>query len=156
VLSLVLALAGAVAATGDGARGAGKLVLTFRITQGPTFRHPHPPVGDAGDGFSTTLTLYNAAEQLDRPKNARMGTMRFAYTLKGSCTAAGGCRGTVDIQTLTRLPGGTIAADANGIPIRYPFVVIVRKGTGRYAGAKGSISIAPAGNARNVYTLELP
>ena len=65
--------------------------------------------------------------------------MSFSYLLHGSCSVAGnGCKGTVDIDTMTKLPGGTITAGTKGAPIRQPFVVAIKSGTGRFAGAKGT------------------
>jgi len=157
-LTLVLCLAGAaVAAAGQSAAKPSKLVVTLRITQGVTIRHPHPPAGDAGDVFSVDLTLFTTGSDFDAAPNTRVGNMNFSYLLHGSCSVAGnGCKGTVDIDTMTKLPGGTITAGTKGVPIRQPFVVGIKSGTGRFAGAKGSIVIAPDGSAKNVYTIKLP
>jgi hypothetical protein len=134
------------------------LDLKFTIIQEATFRHPHPPEGDAGDSFSTTLVLINAAAQLGKPLGQRVGTMGFAYTLSGVCSGAGsGCKGTTDIQTFTKLPGGTITANSNKVPLgARPFVVKVLSGTGAFKGAQGSVEIAPSGDAKTSYILTLP
>lgn len=157
-LTFVLCLAvAAVAAAGQSAGKPNKLMVTFRITQGVTVRHPHPPTGDAGDVFSVDLRLFTTGSDFDAPPNTRVGNMNFAYLLHGSCSVGGnGCKGTVDIDTMTKLPGGTITAAAKGVPIRQPFVIAIKSGTGRYAGAKGSITIAPDGAAKNVYNIQLP
>jgi hypothetical protein len=157
-LTFVLCLAAAaVAGAGQGAGKPNKLTLTLRITQGVTVRHPHAPAGDAGDVFSVDLTLFTTQNDLDVPANTRVGNMSFSYLLHGSCSVGGnGCKGTVDINTMTKLPGGTITANSIGAPIRQPFVVAIKSGTGRYAGAKGSVTIAPDGAAKNVYNITLP
>jgi hypothetical protein len=134
-----------------------KLVVTLRIDQGVTARHPHPPAGDKGDIFSVDLTLFTIKNEFDAAPNTRVGKMSFSYLLRGTCSVSGnGCKGTVDITTLSKLPGGTIRAVANKIPIRQPFVVKITGGTGKYAGATGNIVIAPDGAARNIYRIVLP
>jgi hypothetical protein len=84
--------------------------------------------------------------------------MTFSYIMHGVCgTKVGeGCKGTVDVQTRSNLPDGTIMAAADGLPIRAPFIVNINRGTGRYTGARGKIVIAPEGQARNVYQITLP
>ena len=157
VLGLVLLIAAVAAGAGQGAHKASKLSVTLRIIQGVTLRHPGPPEGDAGDTFSVDLTLYTIRDDFDAAPNTRVGNMNFSYLLHGSCSISGnGCKGTVDINTTTRLPGGTILAGVKGTPIRQPFVVAIRGGTGRYKGAKGNVVIAPDGAARNVYNIRLP
>ncbi len=123
-----------------------------------TERIPHPPDGDAGDVFAVDLTLFAIKPEFGKPADARVGKMRFSYVLHGSCSATvgEGCKGTVDVQTRSQLPGGTIMAAGNKLPIRAPFVVTISKGTGRFLGAKGKIVIAPEGQARNVYQITLP
>jgi hypothetical protein len=155
-LALVLLLSAATAATSQSASKPSKLVVTLRIIQGVTVRHPHPPKGDKGDIFSVDLTLFTIKNDFDAAPNTRVGNMNFSYLLRGKCSVGGnGCKGTVDIKTLTKLPGGTITAVANRVPIRQPFVVSIRSGTGRYRGARGNVVIAPDGAARNVYNITL-
>jgi hypothetical protein len=134
------------------------LAFTVRITQGATFRHPHPPPGDQGDVFSTTLTLFAMDPRFGKDKNAKLGTMSFTWTFRGACSSTGvGCTGTSNIDTLTRLPGGTITANRKNVPLSHlPFVVPIQKGTGRFTGATGSIAIAPAGHALSIYKITLP
>jgi hypothetical protein len=137
-----------------GSQNSSKLNVTLRIIQGVTIRHPNPPAGDVGDRFSVDLTLFTVKDEFEKTPNTRVGNMNFSYILHGSCSDFGTeCKGTVDITTLTKLPGGTITAVNNGGPIRQPFVVKVRSGTGRYAGAKGNIVIAPDGAPKITYSL---
>jgi hypothetical protein len=160
IFGLVLALAAVAAGAGLSARDthkANKMSITLRIIQGVTIRHPHPPAGDSGDVFSVDLTLLTIKNDFDAAPNTRVGNMNFSYLLHGSCSVAGnGCKGTVDIETTTKLPGGTLSAIAKGTPIRQPFVVSIKSGTGRYKGATGTVVIAPDGAARNVYNINLP
>jgi hypothetical protein len=162
-LGLTLALAAAVvgagqsASTGGGSHKASKMNITLRIIQGVTQRHAHPPAGDQGDVFSVDLTLLTVKNDFDAAPNTRVGNMNFSYLLHGTCSVAGnGCKGTVDIDTTTKLPGGTIKAGIKGTPIRQPFVVQIKGGTGKYKGATGTVVIAPDGAARNVYNITLP
>jgi hypothetical protein len=163
VLALVTVVAAAAVGAGQGARQAAEspkaadLNITLRIIQGVTQRVPGPPAGDAGDTFWVDLTLFTIKDEFDAAPNTRVGNMRFSYLLHGSCSVSGnGCKGTVDITTTTKLPGGTITAGVKGTPIRQPFVVSINKGTGRYKGAKGTVVIAPDGAARNIFKITLP
>jgi hypothetical protein len=169
LFGLVLALAATAVGAGSAARtgtaghsatdakGASKMNITLRILQGVTQRHAHPPAGDAGDVFSVDLTLLTVKNDFDAAPNTRVGNMNFSYLLHGTCSVAGnGCKGTVDIDTTTKLPGGTITAGIKGTPIRQPFVVHIKGGTGKYKGATGTVVIAPDGAARNVYNITLP
>jgi hypothetical protein len=154
LVGLVSLLTAAASAEGQ---TTGKVEATLRITQGVTQRHPHAPAGDAGDVFSVVLSLFNTTPQFGKPADAPVGNMTFSYTLQGSCSATGGsCKGTANIQTVTKLPGGTILAGGNKVPIRTPFLVTVSKGTGRFAGAHGTVEIAPGGAPKNIYRLTLP
>ena len=157
LIGLVVIVAAAVAAPGQSTSSA-NINVTLKITQGVTERIPHPPDGDAGDVFSVVLTLFAIKPEFGMPADARVGQMTFSYVLHGKCSAkfGEGCKGTVDVQTRSKLPDGTITAAANGLPIRAPFIVSIRDGTGKYSGAKGQIVIAPEGQARNVYVIKIP
>jgi hypothetical protein len=134
------------------------LVFKVSVVQEATYRHPHPPPGDAGDTFSTTLRLNAIGTVLGFPDGTPMGTMSFAWgPLNGSCsTAAAGCSGTTTIVTLTRLGGGTITAGAKSVSVSNGIVVPVQSGTGIFKGVTGRISIAPGGTPIEVFTLVLP
>ncbi len=159
-LVLVAALAGIVAATAlaAGTKHDAKGPLTFqvRLIQEATYRHPHPPVGDPGDSFSTTLRLFAVGDVLGFPNNTPMGTMAFMWgPLKGgSCsTAAASCSGTTNLETTTRLPGGTITANGVNISLTHGLIVPIQSGTGIFKGVKGTVDIAPNGNAVDVFKL---
>jgi len=161
-LTFVLAVAAAAVAAGQGARSshhANKLSVTLRFNQGVTARHPHPPAGDSGDVFTVDLTLFTIGDDFDIGPNKHVGDMTYSWVPDDSFSCSvgtSGCKGTVDITTMTKLPGGTISAGVKNSPGKPPFVVSVSGGTGRYKGAKGTIVIAPGGVARNVYRITLP
>ncbi|HEX4521183.1 MAG TPA: hypothetical protein VH063_16495 [Gaiellaceae bacterium] len=157
---LASALAGLVAATAlaSGASHAkkGPLVFQVRLIQEATYRHPHAPAGDPGDSFSTTLRLFAIGDVLGFPNNTPMGRMAFMWgPLKGgSCsTAAASCSGTTNLETTTKLPGGTITANGINISLTHGLVVPIQGGTGIFKGVKGTIDIAPDGNAVDVFKL---
>jgi hypothetical protein len=158
VLVGLLLAAPLVAEGGNKRQSLSQLNVTFRIDQGVTHRHARPPAGDKNDVFSVILTLINTTPGFGKNEDQRVGQMTFSYVLHGFCSDAvsGACKGTVDVETMTKLPGGTISAIGKAVPIRAPFVVTVRSGTGRYKGVSGKIIIAPEGQARNVYQLKLP
>lgn len=155
-------LAGALVTQGDGAKNAppakGPLSFTVRLIQEATYRHAHPPTGDAGDTFSTTLRLYAVGNVLGFPNNTPMGTMAFTWgPLNGSCsTTAAECSGTTNLETVTRLPGGTITANGSNVNLGRGLVVPVQSGTGIFKGVKGTIQIAPKGVAEDVFKLVMP
>jgi hypothetical protein len=133
------------------------MTLSFTIFQEATHRHAHPPPGDAGDSYSTTLLLNNAVPQFGKGVGSHVGSMSFAYTLSGNCASASGCTGTTNITTVSYLPGGTITAASNNVPLgKRPFVVQVQSGTGAFKGVKGKVEIAPGGDAKQSYVLTLP
>jgi hypothetical protein len=86
VFALVGALASMAAAAGSGASR--HVLLKVSLVQEATYRHPHPPVGDAGDTFSTTLRLNAIGTVLGFPDSTPMGTMAFSWgPLNGACSS---------------------------------------------------------------------
>jgi hypothetical protein len=150
-------IAGALAAQGDAAKK-GPLSFKVRLIQEATFRHDNPPAGDAGDTFSTTLRLYAIGNVLGFPNNTPMGTMAFSWgPLNGSCsTTAAECSGTTNLETLTKLPGGTITANETNVNLGKGLIVSIQTGTGIFKGVKGTISIAPKAVAEDVFKLVMP
>jgi hypothetical protein len=162
-LVLALSLAGAFAVAGQAQRHSQSLKggpLTFKVSliQEATYRHPNPPPGDAGDTFSTTLRLNAIGNVLGFPQGTPMGTMSFNWgPLNGACSSsAASCDGTTNIQTVTRLPGGTITAGGSNVSLASGIVVPVESGTGIFKGVKGSIQIAPLGVAVDIFKLVMP
>ncbi|HEY4347593.1 MAG TPA: hypothetical protein VGM80_08380 [Gaiellaceae bacterium] len=134
--------------------------LTFkvRLIQEQTVRIPKPPTGPDGDSFSTQLRLFAIGTVLGFPENTPMGTMAFNWgPLKGTCSSSGaGCNGTTNIETITKLPGGTITAGGKNVSLSKGIIVPVTKGTGIFKGVTGTIAIAPASVAEDVFKLTLP
>lgn len=156
-VALVSVLAAVSAAAGQ-SKG-GPLVFKVRLIQEATYRHPHPPAGDAGDVFSTTLRLFAIGTEFGYPDNTPIGTMAFSWSFTGTfqCgSSAPGCKGTTSLQTVTKLPGGTLTANASKVNLATGLVVPILSGTGIFKGATGSISIAPAGIAVDVFHIVLP
>lgn len=115
-----------------------------------------PPGGpSAGDRIYTTSQLRNAVAQFGRRRNAIVGSDRGILTFTSGSTARA--------DVTARLPGGTIRVRGRmtilaGGGQRYP----VAGGTGRFAGARGTLTVRPLGGpvnrprASNVYRLTLP
>lgn len=156
-LACALSLAGTLTAAGQAVKG-GPLIFKVTLVQEETIRHPHPPAGNAGDTFSTTLRLNAVGSVLGFPAGTPMGTMAFNWgPLSGSCSSSSAsCSGTTNIQTVTRLPGGTITAGSNNISLSDGIVVPVQSGTGIFKGVSGTIQIAPLGVAVDVFHLKMP
>jgi hypothetical protein len=156
--AVILVSAATTAALPASAAGPRHIVFKVSLVQEVTYRHPHPPPGDAGDTFSTTLRLTAIGNVLGFPAGTSMGTMAFNWgPLNGSCsTSAPSCSGTTNIGTVTRVPGGTITAGASSVSLTSGIVVPVQSGTGIFKGVKGKISIAPGGVAIDIFDLTLP
>jgi hypothetical protein len=138
-------------------RTAHSQTLTLGITQHGTVRTPHPPEGDAGDVFTTTLFLSNTVAALGKPAKASVGGMTFQYVLHGKCSTESCAGATADIIAISRLPGGTITASEDGVKLGKPPIVIpITKGTGVFAGAKGTLSVGAESRPINTYKLRLP
>jgi hypothetical protein len=152
-----LALAASLAATSQGAKS-GPLSFQVTLVQEATIRHPHPPAGDAGDTFSTTLKLNAVGTVLGFPNGTPMGTMAFTWgPLNGSCsTNAAQCNGTTNILTVTKLPGGTITANGVNLSLAKGIILPVQGGTGIFKGVKGTVIVAPGGNHIDVFKLIMP
>ena len=133
------------------------LVLNLTIIQHGTVRTPHPPTGDSGDVFTTTLFLSNTVAALDKPAKASVGAMTFQYVLHGTCSTEN-CNGaSADIVAVSKLPGGTITATENGVKLgRPPIIIPVTKGTGAFKGATGTLTVGAASRPVNTYKLTLP
>lgn len=133
------------------------LALRLSIIQHGTVRTAHPPAGDAGDLFTTTLLLNNTTAALGKAAGASVGAMIFAYVLHGTCSTES-CNGaTADITATSRLPGGTVIASATGVKLGHPPIVIpITKGTGAFKGAKGQVTVGAAASPINTYRIVLP
>jgi hypothetical protein len=155
VLLALVALVLAVPAAAAGKSHTETLVLG--IAQHGTVRTPHPPLGDAGDVFTTTLLLSNTTAALGKPAKASVGAMTFQYVLHGTCSTESCAGATADIVATSRLPGGTIVATANGVKLgRPPILVPITRGTGAFKGVTGMLAVGAASSPINTYKLKLP
>jgi hypothetical protein len=158
-LPLAVTVAAAVAAALAPVGLAGNaLVITAKTTQGPTVTHPHAPPGGVGDTFDSSLKLVTLTSQLGKAAGSTLGTMRFEYTIRKQCTSfTKTCVATADFETVTTLPGGTVTANGKALSIARPWITIpVVSGTGRYAGAHGTVTISPSSTKTSTYKLTLP
>jgi hypothetical protein len=138
-------------------RAAHSETLTLTIVQHGTTRTPHPPLGDDGDVFTTTLLLSNTDAALGKPAKASVGAMTFQYVLHGKCSTESCAGATADIVAISRLPGGTITASENRVKLGKPPIMIpITKGTGTFKGVKGILSVGAESRPINTYQLKLP
>jgi Dirigent-like protein len=111
-----------------------------------------PPTGaSVGDSFTETSRLRNAVAQFGKPKGAVVGSDRATTTLVSAQA--------VRMQGTVRLPGGTLTIRGRVTGTQRSVTVPVTGGTGRFAGARGTVTAAalPDGrSASNVYRLTLP
>lgn len=127
------------------------------IVQHGTIRIPHPPPGDAGDVFITTLLMSNTAPAFGKGAGASIGAMLFQYVLHGTCSTESCAGATADIVATSRLPGGTIIASEKHVALgRPPIVIPITSGTRAYKGASGSVTIGAAAAPYNTYHIILP
>ena len=66
--SLALLAVAAFAGRRDATGAQGPLTFQVRLIQEATYRHPHPPAGDPGDSFSTTLRSLRGRERARLPE----------------------------------------------------------------------------------------
>jgi hypothetical protein len=150
---LVLVLAGSAQASGTSR----SQTLTLGIIQHGTTRTPHPPLGDEGDVFTTTLLLNNTVPAFGRGAKASVGSMSFQYVLHGKCSTESCAGATADIVAISRLPGGTITASENRVRLGKPPILIpITKGTGAFKGATGMLSVGAESRPINTYKFTLP
>jgi len=154
----LLALAALVlAAPAEAVRTSHSETLVLSIVQHGTTRTPHPPLGDEGDVFTTTLLLSNTVAALGKPAKSSVGAMTFQYVLHGKCSTESCAGATADIVAISRLPGGTITASEDGVKLgRPPILVPITKGTGIFKGATGMLAVGAASSPINTYKIKLP
>jgi hypothetical protein len=150
---IALVLAAPAEAVGSGR----SQTLTLGIVQHGTVRTPHPPLGDEGDVFTTTLLLSNTAAALGKAAKASVGAMTFQYVLHGKCSTESCAGATADIVAISRLPGGTITASEDGVKLgRPPILIPITKGTGVFQGVTGKLSVGAESRPVNTYQLKFP
>jgi hypothetical protein len=116
--------------------------------------HDVSPKGwSAGDWFRSRMNLFNLVPQFGRPASARVGTE--SLTVRGTGPRSGFVRGRTYIPGGSVIVKGSFRLRANGAGFLWP----VAGGTGRFAGAKGTLyinyQISP-GSEIHVYRLSLP
>jgi hypothetical protein len=154
---LLVLLAMVLVAPAEAAPAVRSETLTLSIVQHGTVRTPHPPPGDEGDVFTTTLLLSNTVAALGKPARASVGSMSFQYVLHGTCSTESCAGATADIVAISRLPGGTITASEDGVKLGKPPIVIpITKGTGIFKGVTGVLSVGAESRPINTYQLRLP
>ena len=127
------------------------VIRLVSITTSNRVQDKAPQGASPGDKVFTTSRLQNAVAQLGRPKGAVVGSDRATLTIRGSDS--------VLVDGSATLRGGTIrfhglitSANTTRIP--------VVGGTGRFAGARGTVTTAALSRnglrASNVYRLTLP
>ncbi len=139
-------LAGAASGAGESSRLVIRLISDNRIAGSVD----KPPKGklNAGDSFTTTSTLRNQVAQLGKPKGALVGRDRAVQTVLSPTVFT--------IKGYAVLPGGRLLFQ--GRVTSTGSSVKVTGGTGRYAGARGTVTADGLGGTRttNVYRLTLP
>jgi hypothetical protein len=156
-VTLVVLLALLAVSAGQASSARHVMDLKVAILQHGTTRTPHPPLGDEGDVFTTTLLLNNTVPAFGRGAKASVGSMLFQYVLHGTCSTETCAGATADIVATSRLPGGTIVASENGVKLgRPPIVIPITKGTGAFKGATGSMAVGAASAPFNTYHIILP
>ena len=146
-------LAAVVIACAPAASARTTLTISVESAAGAVVRVAHPPEGDRGDVLTSTLTL------LDPRTGAKVGAMDYTITIVKACSvaAATSCQTRARVVTTTAFRDGTIRAAGPWVSISRPVIVVpVRTGTGRYAGAKGTLTFGPSSTQTNVYALTLP
>jgi len=136
-----------------------RAALTIRLIVTPAssrFLIDHAPKAypSKGDVLRETSTLRNAVVQFGRPKGAIVGRDTWITTIVIAPF------GTASVKSTTSVPGGTIrgAGAVNFANTASTFRVL--GGTGRYANARGTISLrnldANGKRGLGVYRLQLP
>jgi hypothetical protein len=155
-VALVVALGALLVPTGLAGRS---LTFTVKTRQGPTLARPQAPAAGASEWYASSLELLNPnVAQFGKPAHSPVGTMEFTYTNRKQCPSSQvRCVATADFDTVSTLPGGTVLASGKSISISAPTITIpVTGGTGRYAGATGTVTISPSSRKLSTYQLELP
>lgn len=133
--------------------------MTIRLigsAAGSRYLVDHAPKGypNKGDVVRERSTLRNAVAQLGRPKGAIVGSDVWITTIVIPPF------GKIDVKAATTVPGGTIRAVGTVTAGRTTGSFRVVGGSGRYAGARGTLSLrninASGSRAVLVYRLQLP
>jgi len=116
--------------------------------------HDVPPKGpSAGDWVAMTDRLANAVARFGKPQNAIVGSDQATLKIQKP--------GVETLDGVAKLPGGTIVFRGRVTTGKGGSQIVpVVDGTGRFAGARGTVTISQIGAdprlALNVYRLTLP
>jgi hypothetical protein len=116
-----------------GAAGPAKIVV-ISITTSTKVNDKGPKGPSAGDTYVTTSKLVNAVRQFGKKKGAVVGTDTSTTTLTAPRSAR--------VTGLATLPGGTLRVRGKlNEQMDATYVAPVVKGTGAFAGARGTVTI---------------
>jgi hypothetical protein len=151
-IAAALALAALLVPAAAEARAETKLVIKVTSVSVSMKTVDTAPKGkvNKGDKIVYRDNLLNAAAQFGKKKGVKVGT--------DSGTMSFG-NGTATFDGTARLPGGTLRLKGQvyQAPDGKSLVIPVAGGTGRFAGARGTVLVGPgAKRSLNTYTLQLP
>ena len=107
-----------------------------------------PPKGPSkGDVYGGRFRLLNVVPQFGQQVGAAVGTEHSSLTLTSRTMAR--------ISGVVTLPGGTILYNGEGrLGSNAPIPVV--RGTGRFAGARGTLIVGAGSSPLNTYRLTFP
>ncbi len=141
------------AAAPAAARARTQADLTIRlisVTTAADVTDRAPKGASKGDKIRQASVLLNARPQFGRASGAQVGS--------DSGTTSFLSRTALRFDGVTRLPGGTLTVSGRATLRKDDATVLpVVRGTGRFAGARGTLTVLPSRTARttNVYSLTL-
>jgi hypothetical protein len=124
------------------------MVIRLRsVTVAPSIKDLPPKGPSKGDVYSGRFVLLNVVPQFGRKAGAVVGTERESLTITSRTAAV--------IHGVVTFPGGTIVYGGRGrLGSNAP--IPVTRGTGRFAGAHGTLTVGPGKSPLNTYRLTLP
>ena len=140
-------LALACAASTAAASGDTTIVIRVRSLSIATVVNDRPPKGpSAGDRYTLRARLTNVVAQFGRKPGATVGSDSSTLRLTSATRAV--------IHGVAALPGGTITYSGTGrVGSNDPIPVV--GGTGRYVGARGTLTVGDGSSPLNTYRLTL-
>ena len=124
------------------------MVIRLRsVTVAPSIKDLPPKGPSKGDVYAGRFLLLNVVPQFGRKTGAVVGTERESLTLTSRTAAV--------IHGVVSLPGGTLVYGGRGrLGSNAPIPVI--RGTGRFEGAHGILTVGNGNSPLNTYRLTLP
>jgi len=124
------------------------MVIRLRsVTVASSFKDPLPTGPSKGDVYSGRFRLLNVVPQFGRAAGAAVGTEHSSLAITSRTTAV--------THGVVSLPGGTITYGGRGrLGSSAPIPVL--GGTGRFAGARGTLTVGGGASPLNTYRLTLP